>query len=343
MNKKKIEEMIEQLDISDTYKLQEALKFLINFTYVVEDEYKSLTKAYDDLKNRVLSIIADSPNPIWVLNEDNSIFLRNSQAEKISDLFDRIDLNKTNYEVLYNDCRYLINIRKELDKTIIASVDITTQMREERLISMGQMAAQLAHDIRNPIGSVALLTSTLLKKADVKNKPLVFEIKKAIFRVERIIEAKLLFSKDLKVNKQHFNLNNLIEDMDTSIGYYSYSKDINFKFNLPEKTIFADFSLLAIVFQNFIFNGIDAIEDLEDIEIGTIEIIYKEDSKNHIFKIFDTGIPIEDKSILFEAFKTTKTKGNGLGLALSLQIIQAHNGTINVIDEVKGFEILIPI
>ena len=54
-----------------------------------------------------------------------------------------------------------------------------------------------------------------------------------------------------------------------------------------------------------------------------------------------SGKPIENKNILFEPFKTTKTKGNGLGLALSLQIIQAHNGKINLLEEPKGFEIKI--
>lgn len=56
----------------------------------------------------------------------------------------------------------------------------------------------------------------------------------------------------------------------------------------------------------------------------------------------DDGKPIENKNILFEPFKTTKTKGNGLGLALSLQIIQAHNGKIELLENPKGFEISLP-
>ena len=63
------------------------------------------------------------------------------------------------------------------------------------------------------------------------------------------------------------------------------------------------------------------------------------DATHLCLHVKDDGKPIENKNILFEPFKTTKTKGNGLGLALSLQIIQAHNGKIELLEETKGFEI----
>jgi two-component system NtrC family sensor kinase/two-component system sensor histidine kinase AtoS len=94
------------------------------------------------------------------------------------------------------------------------------------------------------------------------------------------------------------------------------------------------------VLQNFIFNAIDAIEECEK-ESGNVSISFVEDSEYVILHVKDDGKPIENKNILFEPFKTTKTKGNGLGLALSLQIIQAHNGKINLLEEPKGFEIKI--
>ena len=65
--------------------------------------------------------------------------------------------------------------------------------------------------------------------------------------------------------------------------------------------------------------------------------------KFHNFYIYDSGIPFENKNILFDAFKTTKTKGNGLGLALSLQIIKAHNGKIVLAPHKKGFQIKLPV
>ncbi|WP_416863786.1 ATP-binding protein [Helicobacter ganmani] len=100
--------------------------------------------------------------------------------------------------------------------------------------------------------------------------------------------------------------------------------------------------MLCIVLQNFLFNAIDAIEEGEE-EKGIVEIDCIKDSQNTIFRIYDSGKPIENPEILFEPFKSTKLKGNGLGLALSLQIIEAHGGTISLIEgERKGFKILIP-
>ena len=90
-----------------------------------------------------------------------------------------------------------------------------------------------------------------------------------------------------------------------------------------------------------IFNAIDAIEE-DDNDEGIIEILYERDENFHIINIYDSGVDFEDKNILFEPFKSTKTKGNGLGLALSLEIIQAHNGKIELSLEKKGFKIYIP-
>ena len=78
-----------------------------------------------------------------------------------------------------------------------------------------------------------------------------------------------------------------------------------------------------------------------DNETGTITLSYQEDKEFVVLHVKDDGKPIENKNILFEPFKTTKTKGNGLGLALSLQIIQAHNGKIELLEETKGFAIKI--
>ncbi len=94
-----------------------------------------------------------------------------------------------------------------------------------------------------------------------------------------------------------------------------------------------------MLFSNFIINAIDAIE-LDDNEEGEIEIIYEADNRFHKFYIYDTGVAIEDKKDLFEAFVSTKVKGNGLGLVLSRQIAEAHGGSVELMNgERKGFEI----
>ena len=100
---------------------------------------------------------------------------------------------------------------------------------------------------------------------------------------------------------------------------------------------------MAMALQNFLFNAIDAIEEseLENGVSGEVSIKASIDKDEIIFEIQDNGKPFENPDILFEPFVTTKLKGNGLGLALSLQIIYAHQGRISIDAPNKKFSIVI--
>lgn len=333
------ENLLNSLSAKEKELFKQGLEDLINQTYVIEDEYKKLGVSYTSLQDFIRQIIEVQPNALWVFDNDGAIFLQNSEAKKIGAILEGLSLEEES-EVDFEGRSYLIKNVTKSDKLIITATDITEGKRQERLVSMGQVAAHLSHEIRNPIGSVSLLASTLLKKVDPSVKPLVTEIKKAIWRVERIIKATLLFTKNVQINPSYFYLDRLIKECEQAISHYSYSKEVAFHFDLPHIEIKADFELLNLVIQNFIFNAIDAIEECEK-ESGNVSIAYIEDGEYVILHVKDDGKPIENKNILFEPFKTTKTKGNGLGLALSLQIIQAHNGKINLLESPKGFEIKI--
>ncbi len=328
-------ELLSTLDGKDKEAFLSSISQLIRQIDTAHEEFKNL-------KDVFTQIIEFVPNAFWVLESDGELFLLNSEAQRLEGLFEKIDISKESDEIDFENNYYLIQTNKKLDKLIVSATNITDEKRKERLASMGQIAAHLAHEIRNPVGSVALLASTLLKRVDIRSKPLVYEIKKSIWRVERIVKATLLFSKGLSLNLSSFNLSTLEEELNLAISYYTFSKEIDFRFSLPSKDICADADLLSIVFQNFLFNSIDAIEEFDDIEEGVVEFFYEEDRSYHLFKIYDNGNPIENKDMLFEPFKTTKTKGNGLGLALSTQIVDVHNGSIEVLEEEKkGFLIKI--
>jgi signal transduction histidine kinase len=332
------EKLLNSLSNEEKDIFKKGLEDLINQTYVIEDEYKQLNKSYASLQDFIAQIIEVQPNALWVLDANGDIFLQNSEAKKISNLLKHIDIEQSTNEIECDGVYYLVKVALHVEKTVISATDITEEKRRERLASMGQVAAHLSHEIRNPIGSVALLASTLFKKVSIENKPLVLEIKKAIWRVERIIKATLLFTKGLQPNFQSFDLNKLESECETATEQYTYSKDIEFTYNFPKKEVNGDFELLVLVMQNFIFNAIDAIEE-DDNDNGEVSITYKEEQNKNTIYIQDSGKDIENKNILFEPFKTTKTKGHGLGLALSLQIIEAHNGSITLLENTKGFKI----
>ena len=321
----------------------EELNLLIEQTYKVENEFNELKSSYAHLQDTVEKVVEFLPNAIWIVNSDNTIFLQNSHARELWELLKLLEFKSDEYEVKFNSCSYLIKSSSYKDKIMLSAIDITEQKRKENLATMGQMAAHLSHEIRNPIGSISLLSSTLKKRVIPENIPIVEEIQKSVCRIDRIIKATLMFSKGVEAKKEVFSWSSLKKSIDESIEYYAYSKDIDFIFPEQDFNINADKDLLEMLFSNFIINAIDAIE-LDEEDEGVIEIVYETDELYHTFKVYDSGIGIESKKDLFEAFKSTKVKGNGLGLVLSKQIAEAHGGDVMLLDENrKGFKVKLPI
>ena len=321
----------------------EELNLLIEQTYKVEKDFNELKSSYAHLQDTVEKVVEFLPNAIWIVNSDNTIFLQNSHARELWELLKLLEFKSDDYEVKFNSRSYLVKSSSYKDKIMLSAIDITEQKRKENLATMGQMAAHLSHEIRNPIGSISLLSSTLKKRVIAENIPIVEEIQKSVSRIDRIIKATLMFSKGVEATKEIFSWSSLKKSIDEAVEYYAYSKDIEFIYPEQDFDINADKDLLEMLFSNFIINAIDAIE-LDEEEEGIIELIYQSDEIYHIFKIYDSGIDIENKKDLFEAFKSTKVKGNGLGLVLSKQIAQAHNGAVRLLDgERKGFEVKLPL
>ena len=195
------------------------LEYLINQTYEVEKEFK-------ELKNILNGVIEFLPQAIWVIDEENQIIAQNSKAKKLPEI-----LHSKETEIEINNQFYLIQKSNLKEKTIISATNITEQKRNQRLISMGQMAAHLAHEIRNPIGSISILLSVLNRKCDAKN--IISDIKKALFRVERIIKSTLLFSKGVKIKPKIFFISELEKELKEIINYYSWTKEIEFIYFCP--------------------------------------------------------------------------------------------------------------
>lgn len=316
--------------------LLDQLQSLIDQTYTVEKEYIALRNSYEQLNRLIAGIIEALPDALWVLNADGSVFLQNSRAEPLDHLILGIDAGRSTFEYQLDRRSFLVKVSRGADKTIVSATEITEQKRQERLISMGQMAAHLAHEIRNPIGSISILLSTLARRAAPKNLPLVEEIKKSLFRVERIIKTTLLFSRGITPAFTRFTLQTLESELKTAAAHYSMSKEVDLRFRLPKSGIRADRNLLLMALQNLLFNALDAIEESDE-ENGVITLDFEQDVNLYRFTVHDNGLSVEDPSLLFEAFKTTKTRGNGLGLALCMQIARAHHGSVGYHEDPKSF------
>lgn len=297
----------------------------------IQQTYKA-EKEFNDLKE-VFSLVLESiPNPIWVINDDNSYFYYNSYAKKIDDILKIYPQESNECEILFDKEYYLMQRSKKNNKTLITATNITNEKRKERLASMGQVSAHLAHEIRNPIGAIALMLSSLSKNIDSKHSIYILEMKKALWRVERLINTTLLFCKGVKAASLRHNSSIIKSSIEDSIAYFEYSKNIDFIYDIQEKSILCDLELLELLLQNLISNAIDAIEEHEEVDQGIIKIEFFIKENYQILKIYDNGVLAGDIDNLFEAFKTTKIKGNGLGLAFCKQIAEAHNGSISYND-----------
>ncbi len=328
------QKILDGIEIQDRQELLRLLNEFILQSYKVEKEFKD----YKALYEWVIEIL---PQAIWVLNENKSFFYKNSKAIESQEVFEKARSVGFNSEIEHGGKNYLFQNNKIQGKEIITATDITKQKRQERLISMGKISAHLAHEIRNPVGSISLLTSVLLKKVEEKTKPIVFELQRSLWRVERIIKATLLFSKGVQANKIPQSLSLLEDEIKEALNQYSYTKDITLKTQITPLIVSYDLSLLSIALQNFLYNAIDAIEE-GSAEEGHVEVVAFEEGEWVVFHIKDDGKEVVDKELLFEPFETTKLKGNGLGLALSLQVVEAHGGQITLLDTpTKTFEIRI--
>ena len=332
------DESLKNLDFTN----KETLEALIEQTYVVENEYNALKESFASLQQMMSEIIEVLPNALWVLNKDKSINLQNQLGKENAELLEAIDLNKAHYELEFKGHFFVVKNLSYGDKFIIQATDISAEKRNERLVSMGSVAAHLAHEIRNPIGSISLLASTLFARSELKNKHIVLEMQKAIARVERIVHSTLLFTKGVHINAAPFNLRELKDECEAVVNSYNFNAKIDFEFDFLNCEVNADKALLSLVLQNLIYNSIDAIEEKEA-EFGKVCIKTSVENAKIWVRVFDDGKEIADEKAVFEAFKTTKLKGNGLGLSLSKEIINAHGGELNFDKEPKCFYFTLPV
>ena len=210
--------------------------------------------------------------------------------------------------------------------------------RSDKLSSLGQMAAGIAHEINNPMTGILLYANLI---ADDKNFPpdLDDDIRIVITETERcatIVKKLLDFSRTTKPENRWSSLNQIIEASLSLLEHQTLFQNItierNLKQNLPD--IFGDAWQLEQVFINIILNAGQSIADAGSIKITTG---LAGDGKFIFAEIVDNGcgISAEELNKIFDPFFTTKQdSGTGLGLSVSYGIINNHGGNINVSSDV---------
>lgn len=224
----------------------------------------------------------------------------------------------------------------------------------EKLASIGQLAAGVAHEINNPLGTILLYASMLKKDLekiyndDQRTEDLELIVEEAN-RCKNIVANLLNFARQGKLNLKEFDLTETLREVLKPFTVNPAYRQIDFKFDVIENnfTITGDEEQLKQVFINIIKNACDAMTEVDHKK--ELKVVLSADNNNFKIEIADTGngIPRENQSKVFTPFFTTKSmgKGTGLGLAISYGIIKMHKGNITFTTEIgKGttFKVVLP-
>lgn len=205
--------------------------------------------------------------------------------------------------------------------------------RNSRLTAMGEMSVRIAHDLRNPLGSIELFASILKKElnGDKDKVDLLDHISLGIKSMDRLISNLLFFTRPQKPLFKKTDINKVVEDSILFSSHLINGNNIEVdKKLLPEgMEIYCDEELIKQVFLNMILNAVQAMPEGG---ILSIDLERRQEKGGIRISITDTGIGIRREYIekIFDPFFTTRERGTGLGLAIVHNIVQAHDGTIEV-------------
>lgn len=214
-------------------------------------------------------------------------------------------------------------------------------VKTERLSAIGELAARLSHDLRNPLsvikGSVEIISLRNKDKFTNKDNEAIQRINNAIIRMSNQIDDVLNYVKETPVEIKEISVLTCIKN---SLNQIQLPRKIKVIMQENDIKVFADEIRLEVVFSNLLRNAVEAIGD----NTGTIEIKIQEDEKQVIIDIIDSGSGISDESInkIFEPLYTTKQTGTGLGLVSCKNIIERHGGKITVKNNPTTFTITLP-
>lgn len=262
--------------------------------------------------------------------------------------FDKIKQNDYNYKIEYNSDDEIGEAIKNFN--IMAESLKQNKEKEKRytnldkIASVGRLAASLAHEIKNPLSSMAMIIDMYYEEFEnIEFEKKDFELlSKEIKRINEIINTLLDFSRNDKINISRVNINYLIKEMIMLVNKKAEENNnvLKIKTDIENIEINADENLMKQCILNILINAIDASKN------GKITVEIKKEDVNLYIKIEDEGKGIEPaiKEKILEPFFTTKIKGTGLGLAVVRKVLELHNFKYNIESELnKGTKFIITI
>ncbi len=336
----------------------------------MEEKLKTQEKNLTEIKELHKLIVNNVRSGILITNEDGTIIYANPSAIKIlgfnptgkkfSEVFpteiDR-NLNRKEIEMELNGKNIILGLSatemssEEVKGCLILFQDLTQikeyekqLMEKEKLAMIGEMASNIAHELRNPLSTIRASSELLIEELQDINgeknklKKLTDILITESDRIEHLVKQILNYSKVLVLNKEPIELRDLIQEQFQRVAQTGNSH-ITLSIRGSAR-IKGDALWLGEAFLNIFQNAFEALG-----ETGEITVTITRDQDNNvkiIIKDSGEGIPEELKDKIFQPFFTTKRRGTGLGLALTKKIFNAHGGDIRWDSTIKAFVITLP-
>jgi len=205
-----------------------------------------------------------------------------------------------------------------------------------RLASLGNLAAGVAHEVRNPLNAIGMGLQRLQREFTPGSpedgeqyQEILRVIRDEVSRMNGIIENFLTLARPMNLQKETVSLVTLVSELETLLKEEIRSRDLHWKADLEPNlpVVSADPRQLKQALMNLILNGIQATPSEGSVELSAMR---NENGVTLSVKDSGSGISPEDRERIFDPYFTTKQSGTGLGLTLARQIIEAHGGKISV-------------
>jgi len=292
---------------------------------------KLFNKNISDIENKGFDILLDNSNCIDFENDESKMeqidcTINNARKNLLISRNHFYDEKKTkNLVVIIKDLTEI----KELEEQI---------MRKEQLLAMGELASGVAHEIRNPLNTIATIIQQLIKDfKPVSEKDEYYSLTKLVYKeVQRIndsIKNFLNFARPEPVRYSVFTLSELFSEVRQLFQNHLANKNITLTISQEwDGKVNWDKDKMKQVLINLIKNSEDSIE-----KNGKIDLIISEAKANIVINLSDTGKGISKDNLakIFNLYFTTKTEGSGIGLSIIQRIITEHNGIISVDSELN--------
>jgi len=215
---------------------------------------------------------------------------------------------------------------------------VETQRRlihREKLASLGEMAAGVAHEIRNPLGGIKMATN-LLSSPEVDGSPLSQEMARSILsgigEIEGIINNLLDWTRDARLERNEYELARILDPVVEAAAGEGRSRGLQVGYGRLERDVIAavDGQKLRQVFTNVMKNAVEAIDPRRGAGRVTVDLFAEGDRA--VVEVVDDGVGIspEDRDKIFLPFFTTKPSGTGLGMSIVKKIVDLHAGDIAI-------------